>query len=342
MAHGAPLTPSRAATGSRWWWPTHAPRTLFLLRLLVSGALLWYLTRKVDPRRVLASWREADPYLVGAALSLQLLGVALSTLKWRLLLGTRGPAPPYRWLLGTYLSGLFVGNVLPTSIGGDAVRVAQLGRRMGSPLNAVASVFFERLTGFLALSAVSVTSVVLAAREVDTVDPRLELVSVLVTIGLTTVTAGVLVACTDARRLQRALGIALPRRLRQSVLPRAAEMVETAPRGRLLAGVLGLSLVFQLMWASMHVVAGLALDLAVPIWLFMVMSTLTDVVGLVPVFFNNVRRPRSGVHAYPGPGRHPGGDGSSARLPGPRPPADDQHTRRPHLGARQWLGRWPL
>ncbi len=56
------------------------------------------------------------------------------------------------WLLGAYLAGQFANNFLPTTVGGDALRIAQLGRRIGSYSQASASVFVERLTGFLALS----------------------------------------------------------------------------------------------------------------------------------------------------------------------------------------------
>ena len=46
---------------------------------------------------------------------------------------------------------MFVGNVLPSTIGGDVVRVSRVGAETGSPSDAFGSVALERLTGFIAL-----------------------------------------------------------------------------------------------------------------------------------------------------------------------------------------------
>ena len=66
------------------------------------------------------------------------------------LLRANGQPQPYPWLVGVYFAGQFANNFLPTSVGGDAMRVVALGRRTGSYAQASASVFMERLTGFLA------------------------------------------------------------------------------------------------------------------------------------------------------------------------------------------------
>jgi uncharacterized membrane protein YbhN (UPF0104 family) len=50
-----------------------------------------------------------------------------------------------------YLASLFVGNLLPSTIGGDVVRVARVAPEAGGTDIAFASVALERLTGFLAL-----------------------------------------------------------------------------------------------------------------------------------------------------------------------------------------------
>src|SRR5688572_29690661 len=122
------------------------------LRILVSGGLLVYLVWRSDPAKIWQSWQQAHLELIVLALALQFLGVALSAAKWWVLLRARGQRQPFTWLLGAYLAGQFANNFLPTAVGGDALRIAQLGRRIGSYSEASASVFVERLTGFLALS----------------------------------------------------------------------------------------------------------------------------------------------------------------------------------------------
>ena len=58
---------------------------------------------------------------------------------------------PLRTLTGHYLAGQFVGNVLPSTIGGDVLRVARCAKSIGSATTAFASVVLERLSGMIAL-----------------------------------------------------------------------------------------------------------------------------------------------------------------------------------------------
>ena len=60
------------------------------------------------------------------------------------------------------------------------------------------------------------------------------------------------------------------------------------PRGRQLALVLALSLLFQALWVALHAVCGLALGIQAPLLLYALMVPLTDMIGLVPIFVNNL------------------------------------------------------
>jgi uncharacterized membrane protein YbhN (UPF0104 family) len=55
-----------------------------------------------------------------------------------------------------YLAGQFVSNVLPTTIGGDVLRVSRLSRDTGDTPGPFASVVLERLTRWLVLPIISV------------------------------------------------------------------------------------------------------------------------------------------------------------------------------------------
>ena len=78
----------------------------------------------------------------------------ISALKWWLLLRAAEQPVAYLWTVRTYLVGQFFSNFLPTSIGGDAVRVFRLNQLVGRLGLAIASVFVERITGFLALTII--------------------------------------------------------------------------------------------------------------------------------------------------------------------------------------------
>jgi hypothetical protein len=55
-----------------------------------------------------------------------------------------------------YLAGQFVSNVLPTTIGGDVLRVSRLSRDTGESPGTFASVVLERLTGWLVLPVITI------------------------------------------------------------------------------------------------------------------------------------------------------------------------------------------
>jgi uncharacterized membrane protein YbhN (UPF0104 family) len=134
-------------------------RLILLARLAISALLLWVLVTKIGE-----SWTEAIPEAstatfawLGGALVLTFGGVVLSAVRWSAVLQALGLHPPFRRLLSLYFAGQFMGNVLPSTIGGDALRVSRLSRDNGQPPTTFASVVLERLTGWLVLPVITLT-----------------------------------------------------------------------------------------------------------------------------------------------------------------------------------------
>lgn len=132
-------------------------RWILLLRIVVSALLLWVLVTKIGD-----SWNEAIPdatahaflWLAGA-LALTFAGVVLSAVRWSAVLEALGLHEPFGRLLSLYFAGQFMGNVLPSTIGGDALRVSRLAKDNGEPPRTFASVVIERLSGWLVLPAMT-------------------------------------------------------------------------------------------------------------------------------------------------------------------------------------------
>lgn len=128
-------------------------------RLVLSAILLWVLVTKIG-----ASWSEAIPdptaktigWLVGAFV-LTLAGIVLSAIRWAAVLDALDIRAPFRRLLTLYFAGQFMGNVLPSTIGGDALRVTRLSKETGEAPTVFASVVLERLTGWLVLPVITLT-----------------------------------------------------------------------------------------------------------------------------------------------------------------------------------------
>ena len=261
---------------------------LFPLRVIVSGGLLFYLIWRSNPAKIWEIWRNAHAGLIALALVLQFLGIVLSAAKWWVLLRARGQRQPFTWLLGAYMVGQFANNFLPTTVGGDALRVAQLGRRMGSYSQASASVFIERLTGFLALSLIVNLALIASYVQVTgrplVTTPTLQLL----TVGFTLAAIVAMAASFAAPRLERQIGPRLPAIAHRPLQKATRVLADYAPQGRWLALVLVMSLLFQILWVAIHVVCGWALGIEAPLLLYAVMAPITDILGLAPIFVNNL------------------------------------------------------
>ena len=135
------------------------PSVVMTARLVLSAALLWFLVTKIG-----SQWSEAIPdptaktfaWLAGA-LALTLVGVVVSAARWAAVLEALDIRYPFRRLLSLYFAGQFMGNVLPSTIGGDALRVSRLSRDTGESPTVFASVVLERLTGWLVLPVITLS-----------------------------------------------------------------------------------------------------------------------------------------------------------------------------------------
>lgn len=134
------------------------PRAVFVLRIALSGALLAVLVGEVPaPSLVPHLHRPALAWLMGG-LAVTLAGIVLSTLRWQRVLQALGVRNRLRTLLSHQLAGLFVGNFLPSTVGGDVVRVARLSAGTGESPTSFASVVLERVSGWFVLPLITLVA----------------------------------------------------------------------------------------------------------------------------------------------------------------------------------------
>jgi uncharacterized membrane protein YbhN (UPF0104 family) len=259
---------------------------LVITQICVSAALLFFLLRQIDVAKLIAIWGNVRQPFLWLAVALQLGGVLISALKWWLLLRASGQPMPYRWTVRTYLIGQFFSNFLPTQIGGDAVRVYYLSRRIGRPAIAVASVFVERITGFLALTLIGAVALSFSADRLNNA-PQL----LLGLIGCLLAAAGGLMMALAApwgvrwlTRIKLPDFMAWQRRLRSF----AGSLAMYYAYPRTLALVIALAFGYQLSWIAGNSAVTSALGLAVPLAFVAFMVPISDIVGLMPIFFNSL------------------------------------------------------
>lgn len=118
------------------------------LSVLLIAAVLW----QTSPRKLAdAATALSIPWFL-LALAVNLVAVLVMTERWRVLVAARGRREPgFGWLLETTLVSLLLGQVLPTAVGGDAVKAIDLSRRTGARAESVSSVVVDKILGLGAL-----------------------------------------------------------------------------------------------------------------------------------------------------------------------------------------------
>lgn len=101
---------------------------------------------------------QAAPPLLAAALVALLTASLVVALRWHVILSAEAPSPGPGTLLKIVLVGLFFNQILPTGVGGDAVRAWRC-RRLGIGLGAaIRSILLDRACGYLVLVVVYAAS----------------------------------------------------------------------------------------------------------------------------------------------------------------------------------------
>jgi glycosyltransferase 2 family protein len=131
--------------------------------LLVTSAALAYILTQIH---VVRTWHIIEnasiPWLVASA-ALTLVTVPPMGLRWQLLLRARGVLESVAWLTRAYFVSYAVGQVLPTSVGGDASRIFETARRHPGQITPITgSVLLERALGLAVTLVLAGVGLILA------------------------------------------------------------------------------------------------------------------------------------------------------------------------------------
>ena len=138
------------------------------LTLLVTGLCTAYLIWKIDLGRTLRVIADADPWYLFLALFLMVVTILPMAWRWQLLLRAKGVEDGLPWLTRAYFVSYAAGQILPTSVGGDAVRIYETARRHpGHGDTAAATVLLERAIGGAATLILAAVGFALAVGHYD-------------------------------------------------------------------------------------------------------------------------------------------------------------------------------
>lgn len=242
-------------------------------RGMVSLGLLVWLGLTVHWHEIGAALVGIDPVWLLAAIISVGGSIVISTTKWLLVL--KAQQKPVRWhfLWRTYWEGLFLNNFLPSSIGGDALRIIRVGQRLHDMAGGTASVVMERV---LAAAGIGLTGLLGAL-----VLQRIDSAALVLFVGLLLVTGMI------SGLILSGISPGGHGRIRQFFQQMAAHGQEIRQHWLILMGVLILSVVFQLLVVAVNYCLFRALHVnAIGWWEACYIIPVTSVVALIPFSIN--------------------------------------------------------
>lgn len=140
-----------------------------VLKIVISLGLLGYLVYRADPARlisVLSNITEKNgPLYMALAFGLMIAAVLFLAMRWAILMKSYRYSLKTSQLFGFYLIGMFFNNFLPTSIGGDIMRIYKLIGVTDDRTSAFASVIIERLMGIAATLFMSIWALIYISQQ---------------------------------------------------------------------------------------------------------------------------------------------------------------------------------
>jgi len=127
-------------------------------KILISAALLYFALRKVNLSDLVSRINIASLVWIGLAIVVTFLQIFAGVLRWREIGAECGAPLATNQAMRFNLIGTFFNQTLPSSIGGDAVRLWLVARGGAGWRAATYSIFVDRAIGLIALAIIIVAS----------------------------------------------------------------------------------------------------------------------------------------------------------------------------------------
>jgi uncharacterized protein (TIRG00374 family) len=127
----------------------------FAIKFAVSVGLLWLLARGIDLDAVGRQIVGADPLLLIVAVLLAAAVLPMAAIRWQLVTRAIGAPVTVRDALSITAIGWFFNQTLPSTIGGDAVRIFLAWRTGITKTGAIHGIVLDRLMGLFVVLALA-------------------------------------------------------------------------------------------------------------------------------------------------------------------------------------------
>ncbi len=249
-----------------------------ILKIVISVALIYWILRGIDVQKLKAVLANAQIGWLFVALAFSLAGILARVKRWHVLLSSLAVRVPFWELTQIYFVGFLFNNLLPSGLGGDAIRMMELNRHSDRAGDAVTSVLVDRMVGLF--GSLSLALVALVFRW-NAVPLQIAVTAVVAILGIAVV-AFLLIDTTVYNALRR---ISLFRTLTDVKFISGLFQSFQDYNLRTLARAYGFSLLLSAALIGMNFSIGTALGTRIALEYYLVFVPLASIVLILPISF---------------------------------------------------------
>jgi uncharacterized membrane protein YbhN (UPF0104 family) len=255
------------------------------IRIGVSAVLLAFIAWRTDWEIVGEKFATMNVGYWLAAVGVLIFAQVASARRWQLFARELHFERSLVHYCAYYFIGMWFNLSLPTSVGGDVVRVWYLDNQSGRKLVAFASVFLERINGLLVLITFAFVGVLIAPMELP----------LTIRASVWAVTGGAALGVMSMPLAQRWRWLPLKRR------EQLHAVVELAKAPRVVAEATVMSILVQLGGVASLWCIDMALGLGVPMAYYCILGPMVSLLTLLPISVNGMGVRELGTIAFLAP-----------------------------------------
>ena len=248
-----------------------------VIKIIIGFSLLFILIVRVNIDEVIDIFLNIKFLYLVLAFTFGLIAVALSAWRWQVILAVQGFSLTVKYLSLLVFKGLFFNNFLPGSIGGDAVRFLELGKRIKNNTASFSSILSERVLSSIALGLISLISGLLVFKAIS------EVFNWILFFSLACLVVFVLFIFTPRLFVNSSHGF-----IEKYKLKDVSGEILKIKNTKVVLQVIFLSLLFQFSLVVINWAIFLGLDVQInPVFYFLFIP-ITQAVSLIPLSFNGL------------------------------------------------------
>jgi uncharacterized protein (TIRG00374 family) len=249
------------------------------LKVGVSLALIVIILRSVDLNVLWGVVRHANLWYLAAAVAVSIVGVLVRGVRWQILLRDQGVPASLREITALWFISFLFTNLLPSGIGGDAIKAYELSRSTGQSAQVISTVLVDRFMGLFALQAIALAALLFSWWLI----PGQIVILTVVIFGASLLVGWVV----SSKPLWSGLARHIPLFARFLTIKSVHALVtslQSYSRSALIRAF-GVGLLFNGLLISMNILLGIALGANLPVAYYMVFVPITSIVLIAPISF---------------------------------------------------------